>query len=143
TTRATAYGAWIHPMHWPVPWGHESRGCSMGTASGDGRVTFRSPVVGGGLRGHTICVMRRLLRATMCAFFGLGLVGCGGGGAAESTVDTKVSSEPPEPTAFEKVLEYCEVPVDALGDGGKTLQLDGAGKDDRKYRDGEMVTSPR
>lgn len=85
--------------------------------------------------------MNRFFRAATCAFFGLALAGCGGGTAADSTAAAEVSSAPPEPTAFENVLEYCDVPADALGDGGATLQLDGAGKDDRKFRDGEMVTT--
>ena len=87
-------------------------------------------------------LMSRLFRAATCAFFGLVLAGCGGGGAAEPEAVAEVSTELPEPTVFEEVLESCEVSEDALGDGGKTLQLDGAGKDDRSLRDGEMVTSP-
>lgn len=39
------------------------------------------------------------------------------------------------------MLGSCEVPADSLGDDGATLTLDGAGKDDRKLRDGEFVTS--
>lgn len=100
-------------------------------------VTVRSPARFLGVRLRTITGMRaRFLALTFAA---LVLAGCGSDPEPAASASVEATSEAPERTAFEKVLEFCDVEEDALGDDGQTLTLDGAGDDDRSLRDGEFV----
>lgn len=65
--------------------------------------------------------------------------------AACGTTGPEVTPEPaaavtPTVPPLQSVAETCDLPDSAVGDEGATLILDGAGSDDRKIRDGDLVT---
>lgn len=72
----------------------------------------------------------------------LALAACGGSGSSEATVAAAATTDPPEPTAFEKVIENCEVEEAALMDDGASLTLDGRGKDDALFENGVLSYTP-
>ncbi|UEJ82679.1 hypothetical protein Bra3105_17915 [Brachybacterium halotolerans subsp. kimchii] len=61
-------------------------------------------------------------------------------GVAEKAESAPTSTAPPTPP-LQAAAQTCNLPDAAVGDGGKTLILDGAGKDDKNYVDGEWTTT--
>lgn len=73
------------------------------------------------------------------------LAACSGNGAGPTEPAAAVTSTtPPTPPTppLQAAAEQCEIPESAVGDDGATLNLDGAGKDDKSLRDGGFVTDP-